>query len=211
VAWGQSPVGWRDARGSGKIFPPLANKNSARSPQLDALAEYIARGSKTLNSPTAGIDPGSATGQLNAKGRKLFADNNCASCRGGGGWASSWLDFAPLTLAEINATEGIGQLTRFLKDVGTFNAAAANEVRQNSTDVKVVALGKFGCNPPSLLGAFALAPYLHNGSALSLEEVMELVSHRTSGIDKLSNIDDRKAVVEFLKSIDATTEPFSIP
>jgi hypothetical protein len=43
---------------------------------------------------------------------------------------------------------------------------------------------------------------------------MELAPHRTSGtsgVDKLSNADDRKALVEFLKSIDATTEPFPIP
>jgi hypothetical protein len=51
----------------------------------------------------------------------------------------------------------------------------------------------------------------HNGSALSLEEVMERVEHRTSGtsgVDQLSNADDWIVRAEFLKSIDATTEPF---
>jgi cytochrome c peroxidase len=99
-----------------------------------------------------------------------------------------------------------------LRDVGTFNALAANEVKQNGTP----GAGALGFNPPSLLGAFALAPYLHNGSAQSLEEVMALKPHRVSGLalgapDPLDDASKLADLLQFLKSIDGSTTPFPIP
>jgi hypothetical protein len=64
---------------------------------------------------------------------------------------------------------------------------------------------------PSLLSVFAGAPYMHSGSAPTLEEVLENVTHRSAGnggVDTLSNPSDRQALVRFLKSIDAQTPPF---
>ena len=52
----------------------------------------------------------------------------------------------------------------------------------------------------------------HNGSAVSLDEVMENVVHRsagTGGVDTLSNASDRGRVVQFLLSIDAGTRPIN--
>jgi len=96
-----------------------------------------------------------------------------------------------------------------LKKVGTFDASARNEIRATG----VAALGADGFNPPSLLSAFALGPYLHNGSALTFDNVLENVTHRsagTSGTDTLTDSRDRAALVTFLKSIDGTTQPFAI-
>jgi hypothetical protein len=101
-----------------------------------------------------------------------------------------------------------------LRDVGTFDAAAVNEIRQNGTP----AAGALGFNPPSLLGAFALAPYLHNGSAATLQEVMssdKLKKHRVAGLaaGAADPFDDPARVadmVAFLSSIDTTTTPFAI-
>ena len=48
------------------------------------------------------------------------------------------------------------------------------------------------------------------GSALTLDEVLNSVTHRsagTEGVDTLSNSDDRQALVGFLKSIDEATPP----
>ena len=68
-----------------------------------------------------------------------------------------------------------------------------------------------GFNIPSLLSVFAGTPYLHSGSAPTLEEVLDNVTHRsagTGGVDTLTNAKDREDLVRFLKSIDAKTQPF---
>jgi len=174
--------------------------NGGRSEALDAMTLFVARG---IRSP---ISPLSAHGHDDgvSKGRKLFEKANCASCHGGAGWASSRRDFTPPPAAtEIVNT----QLIRFLHPVGTFDAAAANELRANGAP----ALGADGFNPPSLLGDWALGPFLHNGSALTLDDVMENVAHRsagTAGVDRLAKADDRRRIVQFLSSIDASTKPF---
>jgi YVTN family beta-propeller protein len=171
--------------------------NTGRSPALDAMALYVARGVRTP------ISPLSAHGHDVKQGRKQFEKANCASCHGGGGWASSRRDFTPPPAAtEIVNT----QLTRFLRKVGTFDATAANELRANGAP----ALGADGFNPPTLLGDFAMGPFLHNGAALTLDEVMENVAHRsagTNGDDKLESRSDRRDLVDFLQSIDASTKP----
>ncbi|MGE0315729.1 MAG: beta-propeller fold lactonase family protein [Lautropia sp.] len=179
--------------------PPL---NAGRSAQLDAMAFYVATGIATPRAPVWSLDANAV-----ARGRARFQAANCASCHGGGGWASERATVRPPTL---DASEGIAQAIDALRPVGTFDPAAANEKRANGAG----ALGKLGYVPPSLLGAFALGPYLHNGSAPTLEAVMALVTHRsagTGGTDTLANPADRGDLVAFLKSIDATTEPFPGP
>jgi large repetitive protein len=112
----------------------------------------------------------------------------------------------------IVTDQGVPVTKDVLRDVGTFNALAANEVKQNGTP----GAGALGFNPPSLLGAFALAPYLHNGSAQSLEDVMALKPHRVSGLtlgapDPLDDASKLADLLQFLKSIDGSTTPFPIP
>ena len=100
-----------------------------------------------------------------------------------------------------------GELFAELRSVGTFNAAAFNEVRQNGAPP----LGANGFVPPSLLSIFAFPQtFFHNGAASSLDEVLNNVTHRsagTSGVDILTNAADRAKVVRFLLSIDAATAP----
>jgi cytochrome c peroxidase len=99
---------------------------------------------------------------------------------------------------------------RFLTNVGTFDPAAFNEVRGVGTNI-VTANGSLGINVPSLLSVYAGAPFLHNGAAQSLDEVLENVTHRsagTGGVDTLTDRDDRRRLVKFLKSIDETTQTF---
>src|SRR6185503_9196970 len=104
-----------------------------------------------------------------------------------------------------------GQIIGELRQVGTFNPAALNEVRQNAA----APLGADGFVPPSLLSIFAFPQtFFHNGSALSLSDVMDNVTHRsagTSGVDTLTNPADRAKVVEFLNSIDASSAIIPIP
>src|SRR2546422_11648125 len=75
----------------------------------------------------------------------------------------------------VNAS---GELISELRNVGTFNPAAFNEVRQNAGPP----LGANGFVPPSLLSIFAFPQtFFHNGSANSLDEVLNNGTHRSAG------------------------------
>ena len=120
------------------------------------------------------------------------------------------MDFAPPPVAtEITA----GQLNRFLCKVGTFDPALANEFKAGGVAGQLNSDGAndgLGTNIPSLISAFASAPYFHSGAAQTLDETLENVSHRKlgTGADTLSTVTDRAKVVKFLKSIDLTTPTF---
>ena len=91
--------------------------------------------------------------------------------------------------------------------MGTFTAGNLNEIRQDGK----TALGVKGFVPSSLLGVGALGPYLHDGSALTLDDVMKNAKHRAAGragLDVLGADADRKDLVNFLRAIDASTTPF---
>ena len=204
-------AGGADGSGAGGSKPPLKVANAGRSPQLDALAFYVATGVKTPSSPLAAEPATSATGQQIQRGRELFTLASCASCHGGAGWASGRFNLLP-AVPTATLDQGVPVTVEVLRDVGTFNAADANEVKQNGT----AGAGALGFNPPSLLGTFGLAPYLHNGSAQTLGDVMALKKHRVSGLaagaaDPFDDAAKRADIVRFLESIDVTTTPFPIP
>ena len=138
-------------------------------------------------------------------GRVLFTAANCQQCHGGGQWTTARIRFTPPPAAGlVNAG---GELFGELRSVGTFNPAALNEVRQNAASP----LGANGFVPPSLLSLHAFPEtFFHNGSAASLDEVLNNVTHRsagTGGVDTLTNAADRMKIVRFLLSIDAATAP----
>jgi hypothetical protein len=175
--------------------------NTGRDADLDAVAAYIAFGIRAPISPRRGADV--------AQGRALFAAANCQQCHGGPNWTRSRVDYTPPPVTPPETITG-GQLTRFLSPVGTFDPAAFNEVRGAGTTI-VTANGSLGFNVPSLLSVFAGRPYLHSGSAQTLDEVVDNVTHRsagTGGVDTLTNSADRETLVQFLESIDAVTPPF---
>jgi hypothetical protein len=99
-----------------------------------------------------------------------------------------------------------------LRDVGTFFATAPNELKANGTTAR----RRAGLQPAVAAGHFALAPYLHNGSAQTLDDVMKLKKHRTSGLaagapDPFDDAAKLADIVQFLQSIDTSTAPFDIP
>jgi YVTN family beta-propeller protein len=180
--------------------------NSGLSADLDAIATYLALGVR------APISPLGSHSQGVRDGRAVFANAGCQNCHGGKNWTTSAIDFTPPPAA----TEIVdAQLIRFLCRVGTFDATlftdgVSNEIRANNA-ANVQARGILGFNVPSLLSVFASAPYLHSGAAPTLDAVLENVTHRSAGsggADMLTNANDRKLLVRFLKSIDRSTEPF---
>jgi YVTN family beta-propeller protein len=182
-----------------------AATTTGRDKDLDAIAAYIAFG---IRAPTT---PVKSTDNDVVLGRALFAAANCQGCHGGANWTASTLDFGPPPAAtEINAA----QLARFLCKAGTFDATKPNELKGGGVAGQVNtdgANGGLGINIPSLLNVFASGPFLHSGSARTLDEVLENAQHRalgTAGIDTLGNPADRAKVARFLASIDVTTTPF---
>jgi mono/diheme cytochrome c family protein len=168
-------------------------------PAWDALEAFVQFGIRPPISPESKTNP-----QVIAGGA-LFRSANCQSCHGGAQWTRARVRFTPPPGAGL--VDAKGQLFSELLKVGTFDAAAFNEVRANGA----APLGADGFVPPSLLSLFAFPQtFLHNGAASSLDDVMQNVTHRsagTSGVDTLSNASDRAAVVQFLRSIDAATPP----
>jgi YVTN family beta-propeller protein len=165
----------------------------------DAIKAYIQFGVRAPISPVSKTDPDVVAG------RALFIAANCQQCHGSAQWATARIRFmSPPDAAQVNAG---GELFAELRQVGTFNPASLNEVRQNGA----APLGANGFVPPSLLSIFAFPQtFFHNGSAASLDEVLNNVTHRsagTAGVDTLTNAADRDKVVQFLKSIDANTVP----
>jgi hypothetical protein len=165
----------------------------------DAIKAYVQFGIRAPISPFSKTDPDVIAG------RALFTAANCQQCHGGAQWTTAKIRFTPPpTAGLVNAG---GELFGELRSVGTFNPASLNEVRQNGA----APLGANGFTPPSLLSLFAFPQtFFHNGSANSLDEVMNNVTHRsagTSGVDILTNASDRAKIVSFIKSIDAATVP----
>jgi YVTN family beta-propeller protein len=131
---------------------------------------------------------------------------------------------------------GAPYLDRFLRDIGSFNLgvpgqgndlgnnigadevaapAVANGVLQAPQD----ALGRdynsdgkgIGFNVPSLLGIFSVPPFLHNGAAESIAQVVADVKHRTANgtlVDQLADPSDQAKVVAFVESVDIDVIPF---
>jgi YVTN family beta-propeller protein len=120
-------------------------------------------------------------------------------------------------------------LFKFLANIGSFNlnvAGAGNTIPnrpliggREKDQVNKDGLGfdhnndnkGNGFNISSLLGIHASPPYLHNGACESLACVLADKKHRTNNgkwVDRLGNAQDQAAVVKFLESINAKTQPF---
>jgi YVTN family beta-propeller protein len=190
------------------VFNLVPTATTGRSAELDAIAAYVTQGIRAPISPIRPVNVGGGQPDPEiAQGRTLFSSANCQQCHGGPNWTRSRIDFTP---PPLNETITVGQLVKFLKPVGTFDAAAFNEVRGVGTTI-VTANGVLGFNIPSLITVSAGAPYFHSGGAPTLDDVLANVTHRsagTGGVDTLTSAADRAKLVKFLKVIDAKTPIF---
>jgi cytochrome c peroxidase len=220
-------------------------------PGLTALREWVRRAVRTPRGPFTRKGVGNRRSRSRiSQGRTLFIQAGCTACHVGGKWTISSKDFtSPPAAGEISKETGAGvpapvfgspvgaeYLSRFLRDIGSFNLGvpnAGNPIGANvggtekaSATVNAAGVagpapdalgvdynndGKgTGYNVPSLLGIEGLPPFYHNGACETLACVVGNVKHRTANgrmPDKLQTKQQQALVVEFLKSIDATTQP----
>lgn len=191
-------------------------------------AELMAR----VGNPTGGIDENDIS-----IGRQLFSEAGCANCHSGGKWSSSRKDFvSPPDMAEIATEAGAvganpGQfLYRFLKDIGSFNLnvpgsgnsiagyPAIGGIEKDTNGLDALGFdhngdGKgTGYNVASILGAYNIPPYYHNGACETLRCVVSDKNHRQAGlnggVDMLSSEGTLSAITKFLESIDVSMETF---
>jgi DNA-binding beta-propeller fold protein YncE len=152
---------------------PLGKPKAGLSPDLDALAAYVASLTTTPPSPYRNPD-GTLTADGQA-GRQVFVTKNCQSCHSG----PSFTDKQRHNVGTIQASSGLG--------IGQ-------------------PLDGLGFETPTLKGAWNTAPYLHNGQADTLLEVLSNPDHgdtrglTTTEMDQLIayllQIDDNEAPVE---------------
>ena len=187
-------------------FTPLANggRNQLKVRGVgawDALKAYVQFGIRAAD--LAGVQDRSRCDRRPS----AFIAANCQQCHGGAQWTTSQIRYTPPPDASQIAG---GQIVAELRNVGTFDPAASLTSSPECCDS---ALGAAGFVPPSLLSIYAFPQtFLHNGAVGSLGEVLENVTHRSSGTggtDILSNPSDRAKLEKFLLSIDAATPPIA--
>lgn len=166
------------------LDPPLLGApNAGRSADLDALAAFIVRG---ITAPAVRSPTPEAT-----EGRRLLEEAGCATCHGGPHWTISALPGPAGTLDP----DGNGMVDEVLREVGTLHPL----------DVR----GATGFDVPSLLGVGLTAPYLHDGSMPTLEALLASGHPDPQGAGNGLSEAEIVMVSSFLRSIDATTAPFT--
>ena len=124
-------------------------------------------------------------------------------------------DTSSVSVIDLDANGAPHRHSCVVRRVGTFDADGtegfgAAEIRQNGG----AAQGVDGFNVPSLLGIGLGAPFFHNGSASSLEELLSNTfgDHLRAGNQVFSPTDQQRAdLVAFLQSIDDDTETIPVP
>jgi mono/diheme cytochrome c family protein len=159
----------------------LGDRKIGISPDLDQLSIYVSMLNKVPNSPYRNSD-GSLTSDAVA-GKALFNSPTvgCVSCHSGSQFTDSTLT------------------TPYNRhNVGTITTASGN--RNNST--------LDGFDTPSLLGVWATAPYLHDGSAATLLDVITTKnSGNNHGTTSQLSSTQKQQLVAYLQQLDQSDYP----
>lgn len=154
--------------------PPLGSPNAGRSQDLDDLAVYVSSLIRPARSPSRKYDGTLSSAALRGKALFLSSELRCADCHVPPRFTDSTTNF-------------------LLHDVGTLTPASGNRLGGPLP----------GIDTPTLVGLWNTAPYLHDGSALSLESV--LVSRNSNdqhGVTSQLSATQVSDLVAYLMSID---------
>ena len=163
--------------------PPLgAVPNGGRSQDLDDLAAYVASLGTPPPSPYRTED--GALGTSAVRGRALFFDPDraCTQCHVPPRFTDSTLTPAPADFV--------------LHDVGTLTPASGKRLGGPLA----------GLDTPSLLGVWASAPYLHDGSAATLRDVLTRDTGDRHGRTSDLTDDEIDDLVAYLLALDGSDD-----
>ncbi len=162
----------------GGSFDPIAQAS-----ELDAISAYVNLGIPAPKPPTT--DPVKV-----ARGQTIFMnpDVGCFDCHSGPRFTDSGGGNPTLDLT--------GSIV--LHDVGTCNTGSYPDVAH--TDILGDPRAACMFDTPSLTGVASTPPYLHDGSAATLHDVLEQTRGTMGDISSLS-ADDEAALVEYLRSL----------
>jgi DNA-binding beta-propeller fold protein YncE len=160
---------------------------------LDAIAAYVNL-AIPLPVPPA-TDP-----MMVARGEQVFNDPTvgCAGCHSGPRFTDSGMYNPTLDLTQPICGNPLVSPCVLLHDVGTCNTGAYPDVAHDDVDGDPRAACMF--DTPSLSGVWSTPPYLHDGTAATLMDVLEQTRGTMGDITGLS-ADDEAALVEYLRSL----------
>jgi DNA-binding beta-propeller fold protein YncE len=177
----------------------------AQKPLLDALADYVNEAIPTPVPPSTDLDHavrGQALTDLRARGEAVFKQIGCDGCHSGpaktdSGEGNPSLDLAGPTVSSVT-TGGV-----LLHDVGTcVTTGASIDVAHEDIDGDPRAACAF--DTPALRGLTDSAPYLHDGSAATLDDVVGIMLDAMAAAGSPPaplGASDRQALVEYLRSL----------
>lgn len=151
---------------------PLASPKAGVNPQLDALVAYVnSLGQSSIARSPFREDNGELT-EAGQRGFEVFTEAGCVNCH--------------TTLEDSGSFTMVGAFTDgAIRDIGTTRSYSGSRLNAELPGLKT----------PSLLGVFHSAPYLHDGSAETLEDVFTTVGGEVFQAETAS-ISGDAAVVE---------------
>lgn len=175
---------------SGTHSQPLGDKKAGLSPDLDALSAYVTSLSKAHPSPYRNSD-GTLT-QDAASGKAIFnrPEVGCAHCHAGPQFTDSRLVGGPDSVFQ-GMRVFPGGFT--VHDVGTLKASAGMRLDDTLR----------GFDTPTLKGVWEFPPYLHDGSAATLMDVLTTSNPKDlHGHTSNLSASEREQLVAYLQQID---------
>lgn len=166
--------------------PPMGAPNATLGggtgdPNLNGLAAYVTSLAKVSRSPFRNAD-GSLTAS-GARGEQVFVAQNCATCHKGREFTDSVIFTDPV-------------LTHYppsLHDVGTLKATSGSRLGNG--------LPLPGVDTPTLKGIWQTPPYLHDGSAAALSDVIAVSGAKHGSMNVLSP-QQQADLAEYLLELD---------
>lgn len=172
---------------------------------LDAIAAFANYALPTPVPPSADATHtirGSALATLRAHGATLFSQMGCTSCHSGPAKTDSGMDNPSLDLTgPIVSTPTAGSV--LLHDVGTC-VTSGDFPDVDHTDLDGDARAACAFDTPALRGLTDSAPYLHDGSALTLDDVLPIMLAAGTAAGQTPptlSASDHQALVEYLRSL----------
>lgn len=177
----------------------------AQKTLLDAIAAYVNYALPAPVPPSTDAShtlQGTALASLRAQGETVFAQVGCGSCHRGPAGTDSGMGNPSLDLTgPVVSTPTTGGV--LLHDVGTC-VQTGDYPDVDHTDLDGDARGACAFDTPALRGLTDSAPYLHDGSALTIDAVVPIMLQATVGAGQTSpslSASDQQALVEYLRSL----------